>query len=64
MKKSSGFGEGNSLFTLEEKQYLLELLRKQGHFFLFRKKPKIHDQLREKLEQMIRNEKVNLDRRH
>jgi hypothetical protein len=52
------------LFTLEEKQYLLALLKKQGRFFLFRKKPRIHDQLREKLEQMIRNEKVNLDRRH
>lgn len=46
------------MFTLEEKEYLLKLLRKQKRTW-FQSKPNFHDQLTEKLEQMIRNEKVN-----
>ncbi len=46
------------MFTLEEKEYLLKLLKKQKRN-LFKPTPKIHQSLTEKLEQMIRNEKVN-----
>lgn len=49
---------GEAMFTLEEKEYLLKLLKKQKRN-LFKPTPKIHQSLTEKLEQMIRNEKVN-----
>ncbi len=47
------------MFTLEEKQYLLSLLKQKRRFFMFKQTPKIHNQLIEKLEQMIRNETIN-----
>jgi hypothetical protein len=49
------------MLTLKEKLYLLQLLKKQNRkrLFSFGKKDPSHDQLVEKLEQMIRNEQVN-----
>jgi hypothetical protein len=49
------------MFTLKEKLYLLQLLKKYNRkrFFSFRKKDPSHDRLVEKLEQMVRNEQVN-----
>lgn len=49
------------MFTLKEKTYLLRLLKaeKGRAFWGLRKKDLVHDQLVEKLEQMIRNEQVN-----
>lgn len=49
------------MFTLKEKQYLLQLLKRQSRRSLlgFRKKDPAHDRLVEKLEQMVRNEQVN-----
>lgn len=49
------------MFTSEEKQYVLQLLRKQRRrgLFFWRKPPAIHAKLTEKLEQMLRNEYVN-----
>ena len=49
------------LFTLKEKRYLLDLLRKENRrsIFRLRKKPPEHQSALEKLEQMIRNEQVN-----
>jgi len=47
------------MFTYEEKLYLLQLLKKEGRKSWFRKPSKKHEQLRQKLEQMIRNEHVN-----
>jgi len=49
------------LFTLKEKLYLLDLLKRENRrsFFRFRRKPSEHASALEKLEQMIRNEQVN-----
>ncbi|MFD1957418.1 hypothetical protein ACFSL6_25425 [Paenibacillus thailandensis] len=49
------------MFTLKEKQYMLELLKRNKRRSLFgsRTLPPEHDKLVEKLEQMVRNEKVN-----
>ena len=49
------------MFTLKEKLYLLQLLKKQNRKRLLRfgKKDPSHDRLVEKLEQMVRNEQVN-----
>lgn len=49
------------MFTLEEKEYMLKLLAgaKRKGWFGLRKTPPVHDKLRQKLEQMIRNEVVN-----
>ena len=49
------------MFSLKEKLYLLELLKKQKRKSLFRlsKTPPEHASLVEKLEQMVRNEQVN-----
>ncbi|WP_161807499.1 hypothetical protein [Bacillus sp. FJAT-28004] len=49
------------MFTLKEKLYLLQLLKQQKRKRLFGlgKKDPVHDQLVEKLEQMVRNEQVN-----
>lgn len=49
------------MLTLKEKLYLLQLLKKQNRKRLFRfgKKDPAHDNLVEKLEQMVRNEQVN-----
>lgn len=48
------------MFSLEEKQYLLQLLAKEKRgWFGLRKTPAVHRKLKEKLEQMIRNEVVN-----
>ncbi|WP_165861276.1 hypothetical protein [Paenibacillus paeoniae] len=49
------------MFTLKEKLYLLKLLKseKRKSFWGFRKRDSVHDQLVEKLEQMVRNEQVN-----
>jgi hypothetical protein len=50
---------GHPMFTLEEKKYLLELLRSRKRRSWFKKTPDIHDRLIEKLAQMIRNEEIN-----
>lgn len=49
---------------MEEKAYLLKLLAKEKRrsWFGLRRTPEVHGKLKEKLEQMIRNEQVN--RRH
>lgn len=47
------------LLTLEEKEYLLELLKKEKRRAWFKKLPAEHHKLVEKLEQMVRNEKIN-----
>jgi len=49
------------MLTLKEKLYLLQLLKKQNRWRLFRfsRKNPSHDHLVEKLEQMVRNEQVN-----
>ncbi|MFC0560510.1 hypothetical protein [Halalkalibacter alkalisediminis] len=47
------------MFNYEEKEYLLSLLKKQKRKSFFSKKNEINSRLIEKLEQMIRNEKVN-----
>ncbi|WP_165279968.1 hypothetical protein [Paenibacillus protaetiae] len=49
------------MFTLKEKQYMLELLKKNQRRSMFGAKtlPPEHDRLVDKLEQMIRNELVN-----
>lgn len=49
------------MFTLKEKLYLLQLLKKQKRrrFFGLLKRDPLHDQIVEKLEQMVRNELVN-----
>ncbi|MCC3375181.1 hypothetical protein [Cohnella sp. REN36] len=49
------------MFTLKEKMYLLQLLKKESRisFWRLRRKPPEHDAIRDKLEQMIRNEQVN-----
>ena len=49
------------MFTFKEKLYLLELLKAQNRkrFWGFKRKNPAHDQLVEKLEQMVRNEQVN-----
>jgi hypothetical protein len=54
-------GGSLSMLTLKEKLYLLKLLKaeKRKSFWGFRKKDPLHDQLAQKLEQMVRNEKVN-----
>lgn len=51
------------MLTLNEKLYLLKLLKaeKRKSFWGFRKKDPVHDQLVEKLEQMVRNEQVNTE---
>lgn len=46
------------MLTLKEKMYLLTLLRKQKRHW-FKARPKIHNDLIEKLEQMVRNEQIN-----
>jgi hypothetical protein len=49
------------MFSMEEKEYMLKLLAKEkrrGWFGLL-KTPAVHGKLKEKLEQMIRNEQVN-----
>ncbi len=48
------------MLTLEEKKYLLQLLKKERRLALFAKTPEIHQKLTEKLEQMIRNEEINM----
>ncbi|HEX7055726.1 MAG TPA: hypothetical protein VF260_00840 [Bacilli bacterium] len=48
------------MLTLEEKKYLLQLLKKKRRWAIWGKTPAIHRKLIEKLEQMIRNETVNL----
>lgn len=47
------------LMSYEEKKYMLKVLKQQQKRSLFAKPPVIHQQLVEKLEQMIRNEEVN-----
>lgn len=49
------------MLTLKEKLYLLQLLKKEKRkrFWSFKKADSVHQQLTEKLEQMIRNEQVN-----
>lgn len=49
------------MLTLKEKMYLLQLLKshKRKSFWGLRKKDPQHDQLVEKLEQMVRNEQIN-----
>lgn len=47
------------MFSYEEKEYLLTLLHKEKRRSLFKRPPKLHDRLTEKLEQMLRNERVN-----
>jgi hypothetical protein len=49
------------MFTMEEKEYMLKLLAKEKRRGLFglRKTPPVHGKLVEKLEQMVRNERVN-----
>ncbi|WP_181438708.1 hypothetical protein [Paenibacillus sambharensis] len=49
------------MFTLKEKEYMLEVLKrdKRKSLFKLRQSPPEHDRLIEKLEQMIRNEQVN-----
>lgn len=47
------------MFTLEEKIYLLKVLKRAKRWRLFRKLPRQHERLIEKLEQLIRNEQVN-----
>ncbi len=49
-----------TMLTYEEKKYLLQLLKQKKRKSLFHKQPPLHDALIEKLEQMIRNEDVNL----
>ncbi|WP_274649657.1 hypothetical protein [Paenibacillus humicola] len=51
------------MFTLEEKRYLLKILKREGWMRLFRfgRKDAARARLVEKLEQMIRNESVNRD---
>lgn len=48
----------SALLTLEEKKYILRLLKKEKTS-IFKKVPVQNKQLIEKLEQMIRNEEVN-----
>lgn len=54
-------GGDRAMFTLEEKEYMLRLMAKEKRRGLFglRKLPAVHDKLKGKLEQMIRNEQVN-----
>ncbi|GAA3408439.1 hypothetical protein ACFFNY_13060 [Paenibacillus hodogayensis] len=48
------------MFTMEEKEYMLKLLAKERRgLFGLKKTPAVHVKLKEKLEQMIRNEQVN-----
>lgn len=49
------------MFTLKEKIYLLQLLKKhkRRRFWSFKKADPAHERLIEKLEQMVRNEQVN-----
>ncbi|WP_182914294.1 hypothetical protein [Paenibacillus sp. 1011MAR3C5] len=49
------------MLTLKEKLYLLKLLKseKRKSFWGLRKRDPVHEQLVEKLEQMVRNEQVN-----
>ena len=52
------------MFTIEEKEYMLKLLAKEKRrrWFGLGRTPAVHGKLKEKLEQMVRNERVN--RRH
>ena len=49
------------MFTLQEKQFLLQLLKNKTRWSLFNRKKKqaMQQELIEKLEQMVRNEQVN-----
>lgn len=49
------------MFSMEEKEYMLKLMAKEKRrsWFCLRKTPSVHGKLKEKLEQMIRNELVN-----
>lgn len=49
------------MFTLKEKQYMLDLLKRNKRRSLFGAKalPPEHEKLVEKLEQMVRNEMIN-----
>ncbi|MCU6712691.1 hypothetical protein M6D81_28725 [Paenibacillus sp. J5C_2022] len=49
------------MFTLKEKIYLLQMLKKSKRrsFWRLKKRDNMHAQLVEKLEQMVRNEQVN-----
>ncbi|URN94928.1 MAG: hypothetical protein NAG76_01330 [Candidatus Pristimantibacillus lignocellulolyticus] len=49
------------MFTLQEKQFLLQLLKSKTRFGWFNRKKKqaMQQELIEKLEQMVRNEQVN-----
>lgn len=51
------------MFTLKEKQYLLQLLKasRRWSWFGLRKPAPLHADLIAKLEQMIRNEQTNRD---
>lgn len=48
------------MLTLEEKKYIVKLLKAERARW-WRKKPKLHPALLEKMEQMVRNETVNKD---
>lgn len=52
-------GDVSLMFTLEEKKYLLQLLKKEKRKRWFRSSSETNRRLIEKLEQMIRNEEVN-----
>lgn len=47
------------MFNLEEKKYLLRLLKKERRKIFFKRPSTVHQRLVEKLEQMVRNEEVN-----
>ncbi|HIW35249.1 MAG TPA: hypothetical protein IAA29_20980 [Candidatus Paenibacillus intestinavium] len=49
------------MFTLQEKQFLLQLLKSKTRWSWFKRKKKqaMQQELIEKIEQMIRNEQVN-----
>jgi len=51
------------MLTLKEKLYLLKILKahKSSGLFGLKKKDPLHDKLVEKLEQMVRNEQINID---
>jgi hypothetical protein len=50
------------MFTYEEKEYLLKLLKKENRKILFKAQSdkELNRKLTEKLEQMLRNERINL----
>lgn len=47
------------MLTHEEKLYLLKLLARDRRKLFYRKTPELNLRLTEKLEQMIRNERIN-----